>query len=275
MKNSRKASEAYVFLVSTLALSWCVFWGPLALFKVPAISFVSDVKGPWWAIALFFTGGFVPSLMGIFLTWKKQGIAGVRLFGKSIFQFKLGRCWYLITFLIITTGTVGQLIINKLLGHTFNGNIFLAQFGSFLPLLIIGPLSEEIGWRGYALPRLQTRWNPLASSLIIGLVWGLWHLPLFMMIGTSQHEIGIPFISFLIGMMANSIFYTWLYNSTKMSLWSAILLHWFYTYVSQMVSSGVTRSPLYNWLEYLPYVIMASIVVLIWKPQKLSSLHST
>jgi membrane protease YdiL (CAAX protease family) len=151
----------------------------------------------------------------------------------------------------------------------------LAQFGSFLPLLIIGPLSEEIGWRGYALPRLQTRWNPLASSLIIGLVWGLWHLPLFMMIGTSQHEIGIPFISFVIGMMANSIFYTWLYNNTKMSLWSAILLHWFYTYVSQMVSSGVTRSPLYNWLEYLPYVIMASIVVLIWKPQKLSSLHST
>jgi uncharacterized protein len=274
MKNSRKASEAYVFLVSTLALSWCVFWGPLALFKVPAISFVSDVKGPWWAIALFLTGGFVPSLMGIFLTWKKQGIAGVRFLGKSIFQFKLGWRWYLITFLIIITGTVGQLTINKLLGHTFNGDIFFAQLGSFLPLLIIGPLSEEIGWRGYALPRLQTRWNPLASSLIIGLVWGLWHLPLFMMIGTSQHEIGIPFISFVIGMMANSIFYTWLYNNTKMSLWSAILLHWFFTYATQMVSSGVTRSPLYNWLEYLPYVVMAFIVVLIWKPQKLSGLHT-
>ena len=74
----------------------------------------------------------------------------------------------------------------------------MAQLGSFLPLLIIGPLSEEIGWRGYALERLQTRWNALTSSLIVGLVWALWHLPLFMMVGTSQHELGIPFIGFLI-----------------------------------------------------------------------------
>ena len=72
------------------------------------------------------------------------------------------------------------------------GRLFLAQLGSFLPLLIIGPLSEEIGWRGYALERLQTRWNALTSSLIVGLVWALWHLPLFMMVGTSQYEFGRP-----------------------------------------------------------------------------------
>jgi membrane protease YdiL (CAAX protease family) len=90
-----------------------------------------------------------------------------------------------------------------------------------------------------------------------------------MMVGTSQHELGIPFIDFLVGMMANSIFYTWLYNNTKQRLWSAILLHWLYTYAAQVVSSGVTRSPLYNWLECLPYVVLAFVVVLIWKPRKL------
>ncbi|HSN23841.1 MAG TPA: CPBP family intramembrane glutamic endopeptidase, partial [Methylomicrobium sp.] len=137
-------------------------------------------------------------------------------------------------------------------------------------LLIIGPLSEEIGWRGYALERLQTRWNALTSSLMVGLAWGLWHLPLFFMVGTSQHELGIPFIGFLVGMMANSILYTWLYNNTKQSLWSAILLHWLYTYAAQVVSSGVTRSPLYNWLECLPYVVMAFVVVLIWNAPMLS-----
>jgi membrane protease YdiL (CAAX protease family) len=146
----------------------------------------------------------------------------------------------------------------------------LGQLGSFLPLLILGPLSEEIGWRGYALERPQTRWNALTSSLIIGLVWALWHLPLFMMEGTSQHELGLPFIGFLVGFVANSILYTWLYNNTKQSLWSAILLHWLFTYAAQVLISGVTRSPLYNWLEYLPYVIMAVVVVLIWKPQTLS-----
>jgi len=275
MKNSKKASEAYVFLGLTLALSWFVFWGPLALFKITAISFVSDDKGPSWAIALYIVGGFVPSLLGIFLTWKKEGLSGLRKLGQRIIQFNFGWRWYMFTFLIVIAGTAGQLMINKLLGNTFNVTLFLTQLGSFLPLLILGPLSEEIGWRGYALPRLQKRWNALTSSLIVGVIWGLWHLPLFMMVGTSQHELGVPFIGFLVGFMANSILYTWLYNNTKQSIWSAILLHWLYTYAGQVVFTGVTRSPLYNWLEFLPYVTMAAIVVLIWKPQTLSRPQKT
>jgi len=275
VKSTKTVKEAYVFLGLTLAFSYFVFWGPLALFKIPAISFVSDVKGPVWASALFLAGGFVPSLLAIILTWKKEGVSGLRLLGRRIIQFKLGWRWYGYTFLIVITGTVGQLIINKLLGNNFNGVLFWEQLGIFLPLLILGPLSEEIGWRGYALARLQTRWNALTSSLIVGLVWALWHLPLFMMVGTSQHELGLPFIGFLVGLMANSIIYTWLYNNTQQSIWSAILLHWLYTCAVEVVFIGVTRSPLYNWLEYLPYVIMAAIVVLIWKPQTLSRSQKT
>lgn len=275
MKNTKTVKEAYFFLGLTIAFSYFVFWGPLALFKIPTISFVSDVNGPSWAIALFFVGGFVPSLLAIFLTWKKEGLAGLRLLGRHIIQFKLGCRWYVFTFLIVIAGTAGQLAINKLQGNTFNGHLFWVQLGSFLPLLIIGPLSEEIGWRGYALGRLQTRWNALTSSLIVGLVWALWHLPLFMMIGTSQHELETPFIGFLVGLMASSILYTWLYNNTKQSLWSAILLHWLYTYAAQVLSSGVTQSPLYIWLECFPYVIMALVVVLIWKPQTLSRPQKT
>ncbi|HEY5158902.1 MAG TPA: type II CAAX endopeptidase family protein [Anaerolineales bacterium] len=275
MKSTKTVKEAYVFLGLTLVFSYFVFWGPLALLRIPAISFVSDVKGPAWASALFIVGLFVPSLLAVFLTWKKEGKSGLRLLGRRIIQFKLGWRWYVVTFLIVIAGTAGQLTVNKLLGNTFNGILFLAQLGSFLLLLVLGPLSEEIGWRGYALGRLQTRWNALTSSLIVGLVWALWHLPLFMMVGTSQHELGVPFIGFLIKLMASSILYTWFYNNTKQSLWSAILLHWLYTYAAQVLSSGVTRSPLYNWLEVFPYVIMAAIVVLIWKPQTLSRSQKT
>ena len=269
MKSTKTVKEAYAFLGLTLAFSWFVFWGPMALFKIPTGSFVSDVKGPSWAIVLFIIGGFVPSLLAFFLTWKKEGVPGLHLLGRRMLQFKLGWRGYGYILLIVIAGTAGQLTINKLLGNTFNGILFLAQLGNFLPLLILGPLSEEIGWRGYALGRLQTQWNELTSSLIVGLVWALWHLPLFMMMGTSQHELGIPFIAFLVGFMANSILYTWLYNNTKQSIWSAILLHWLYTYAVTVVFTGVTRSPLYNWLEYLPYVVMAAIVILIWKPQNI------
>jgi len=270
VKSTKTVQEAYAFLGLTLAFSYFVFWGPLALFKIPTISFVSDVKGPVWAIVLYLVGGFVPSLLAIFLTWEKEGLAGLRLLGRRITQFKLGWRWYGYILLIVIAGTAGQLIINKLLGNTVNAIFFLAQLGSFLPLLILGPLSEEIGWRGYALEKLQTRWNALTSSLIVGLVWALWHLPLFMMLGTSFHESGDPFIGFLIKMTATSILYTWIYNNTKHSLWSAILLHWLYTYAAQVMSSGVTRSPHYDWLEMSPYVLMALVVLIIWGPKRLT-----
>ncbi|MHB1459044.1 MAG: CPBP family glutamic-type intramembrane protease, partial [Armatimonadota bacterium] len=275
VKNTPAVKEAYTFLGLTLAASYFVFWGPLALFKIPTISFVSDVRGPFWAIALFMIGGFVPSLLAIVLTFIKEGMSGLRVLGRRIIQFELGWRWYGYTLLIVIAGTAGQLIINRLLGFTFDGHVFLVQLGSFLPLLIIGPLSEEIGWRGYALERLQTRWNALTSSLIVGLVWALWHLPLFMMVGTSYHETGVSFFGFLIRLMASSILFTWLYNNTKQSLWSAILLHWLYTYAAQAVSSGVTQTPAYNWLECLPYVTIAAVVVLIWKPHTLSRPQKT
>lgn len=65
-----------IFFAITLGLSFLVFWGPLALFQVPTISFVSSTKGPIWAIILFILGGFVPSLVGLFLTGVGEGWAG-------------------------------------------------------------------------------------------------------------------------------------------------------------------------------------------------------
>jgi uncharacterized protein len=157
----------------------------------------------------------------------------------------------------------------SLLGQTFNMTLFLTQLGSVIPLLILGPMSEEIGWRGYALDRLQTKWNALVSSLIFGLTWALWHGPLFLIVGNSFHESGIPFLGFLVGFMALSILFTWLHNNTHGSIWTAIFFHWIYSYSAQVVPSGVSRSPLYNWFEYLPYVVVSVIVVMIWKPHKL------
>jgi len=98
-------------------------------------------------------------------------------------------------------------------------------------------------------------------------VWGLWHLPLFIMVGTSQHELAIPFVGFVVGVMAQSIIYTWLHNKTNASIWTAIFFHWISTYSAQVIASGVSRSSAYNWLEYLPYIIIAFVVIWIWNPQ--------
>lgn len=269
MSKTNPVKEVLLFFGLTLGLSYFVFWGPLAYFQIPTISFVRSTTGPVWAIVLFIIGGFVPSLVAIFLTWKQEGVAGLRDLGHRMLQFKIGVRWYLTVILVVIFGTLGQLAIIRILGQLFDETLFVAQLGSALPLIVLGPLSEEIGWRGYALDRLQSKWNALVSSLILGLVWGLWHWPLFELVGTSQHELAIPFAGFVIGTMATSILYTWLHNNTQASIWTAIFFHWVYTYFAQVIASGVTRSETYNWLEYLPYLVIAVTVVLIWKPQSL------
>jgi len=269
MAKNQPVNEAFIFLGLTLGLSFFVCWGPLALFQIPAVSFVRGIVGPAWAVALYLLGGFTPSLAALLLTWKQGGTAGLRRIGRRIVMFNIGWRWYLAAVTVVVLGTSGQLAIHSLLGRAFDMRLFAAQLGSLLPLLILGPLSEEIGWRGYALNRLQTRWNALTSAVIVGLVWGLWHAPLFAIPGTSQHELAIPYAGFLAGVMAQSVLFTWLHNNTAGSIWTAVFFHWVGTYAAQVVASGVTRSPLYNWLETLPYLLIALAVVLVWKPQTL------
>jgi hypothetical protein len=137
-----------------------------------------------------------------------------------------------------------------------------------LPLLILGPLSEELGWRGYALERLQARWNALVSSLILGVIWSLWHLPLFYIVGTSQYLYNMSFLGFLVGTTTTLVLYTWAYNNTGGSIWSAVFLHWMYTYALDTLSVGMTPpSADYQWLQYVPYILIAAVVV--WGPRTL------
>jgi len=95
-------------------------------------------------------------------------------------------------------------------------------------LLLLGPLPEEPGWRGYALPRLLRFANPLTASLGLGLVWGLWHLPLFLVPGTYQQQLGLGspgFWLFMLTALAGSVLITWVWRHNDKSVFAAILLH--------------------------------------------------
>jgi membrane protease YdiL (CAAX protease family) len=93
----------------------------------------------------------------------------------------------------------------------------------FLVAFIFNGLAEEFGWRGYALPQLQVRWNALVSSLILGILWASWHLPVFLIPGAPLYQ--TDFWTWAPWIILSSIFYTWIFNNTKGSVLAAALFH--------------------------------------------------
>ena len=99
--------------------------------------------------------------------------------------------------------------------------LFVANF--FLVFLVGGPLGEELGWRGFALPAMQERLGWRSASLALGVIWGLWHLPLFFVADSTQGNGSMA--AFFVLIVATSVFYTWLYNRSNGSVLPALTLH--------------------------------------------------
>jgi membrane protease YdiL (CAAX protease family) len=96
-------------------------------------------------------------------------------------------------------------------------------FPALLQSLLLGPMGEEFGWRGLALPLLQRRFSPFWASLILGAVWAVWHAPAFAMSGTPQST--WSFGPFFLGLMSVAVIMTPLFNAARGSLLIAILYH--------------------------------------------------
>jgi len=118
-----------------------------------------------------------------------------------------------------------------------------------------GPLGEELGWRGYALPRLLAgRFSPLAAALVLGLIWGVWHLPAFFVAGTAQHDLQMGILWLIVGTMLASVIMTWLYRRTGGDvLASGVLVH-------LMNNLTVAHLPFVD-LAYAPLAIVAGIAL--------------
>jgi membrane protease YdiL (CAAX protease family) len=103
------------------------------------------------------------------------------------------------------------------------GHILLAALNFVLVFLVGGPLGEEFGWRGYALPALQRRWGWRSASLVLGGAWTLWHVPLFYSAGTVQSH--LPMGLYALSAIASSVLFAWLFNRTAGSVLPVLVLH--------------------------------------------------
>jgi membrane protease YdiL (CAAX protease family) len=148
--------------------------------------------------------------------------------------------------------------------HTPTSLFALTYLATYLVIFIIGgPLFEEPGWRGFALPRLQQRWGPLMGSLLLGVFWGLWHLPLFLFVpgydgaGSGFVNSGLSFLEFVIYAMALTYIITWVFNNTRGSLLLPMLIH---ASINTAVSF-IHPTPLVILSRYLCFVVLALLII--------------
>lgn len=249
-----------VFFIATYFISW-ILWLPLILF--------GESK-----VIIF--GSFGPTITAMVLTFLLNGTVGIKALLKKFTIWKVRSFWYLFSFL----STAVIVLITIAIFRVLEDKVFIFNdirqwyliIVAFVYVFFLSVLGEEIGWRGYALPRLQKRYSALTSSVIIGVIWGLWHLPLFFIKGNFHQS--IPIILFLIQAIALSVIYTWIYNNTKGSL---LIVHIFHA--ASNVTLGVLPvlpmdvgndiRPL--WVTVIILVIISITIVLRYGPKNLSN----
>src|SRR5919112_896079 len=216
------------FFVMAFAFSW-IAWSPWVLSEEGVGLLPYPVSAlPWIPLGIFLG----PTLSGFIMTGITEGRAGVRRLLHRIVLWRVGLRWYLFALIgIPVVMALGTIILPggpaPLL--TLGPGYVLSYLGSFVLVTILGgPLFEEPGWRGFPLPRLQPLYGPLAGTLIVGLMWGLWHLPEFLVPSWAESSGGSGFldiVKFVVIAVAFSIVITWVFNNTKASVLMAILVH--------------------------------------------------
>ena len=222
-----KNRPVLLFFILTFAITWGI--GALyACFPGQVVALFGPISN---ASPLFYVAVYAPSLSGLFVTAYADGRPGLRDLLRRLFHWRVGIRWYLVVFLGVPAILVGSAVLSaRLSGQPFKfeqGHKPLALWPVLISLLLDpGPLGEELGWRGCALPRLLLRRTTLTASVIVGLIWGLWHLPAFFINGLPQNNFSLP--AFLLATVALSVLMAWVYQHTNGSILFAILIHWLF-----------------------------------------------
>lgn len=187
---------------------------------------------------------FSPTISAACVAWAVGGMQEVRRLFSGFTRWRVGLGWYLAAaFLLLGPLAVAQ--VHIALGNTpiglLPGWTLPLLIGRIFTQLIAGPASEEAGWRGFALPRLEARYNALLASLILGVVWTFWHLPLFYLTGETQ--VGIPMPIYLALTLTLTVYMTWLYNNTQGSLVITTLAHWAYNLTGTLITGSIVLMP--------------------------------
>ena len=181
-----------------------------------------------------------PAIAAVVVTAWTMGRPGVRDLLARIGRWRVPVVWWLaalspVAFLglaLIAMAAAGKALPSAADFGQFSGTPAIGLVGVLLLITFVGALGEETGWRGYALPQLQRRFSPLASSLILALLWFGWHLPQFFVIAAYRDFGPGQYVGMFLGLTCGAVILTWLYNRSGGSILLVIVWHGLYNFVS-------------------------------------------
>ncbi|HJR81945.1 MAG TPA: CPBP family intramembrane glutamic endopeptidase [Anaerolineales bacterium] len=235
-------------------------------------------------MAILILQAFMPGLAAVIVTGLSSGREGIRALFRKLLIVRVEFRWYAFAIFGMAAISAAAIALHNLFG-SLPGIPFLSTkmpvFSSPVELLLNIMLlfifsilfnSEEFGWRGFALPRLQAKYNALTSSLILSVPWLFFHLPLFFKQGSSQAD--SSFLSYGIGIVATTVLFTWMYNNTRGSLLMAFLLHASSNTWTQIfsINSDATNHFL-AWMMTGVLVLLAILVTVMSGAENLSRSH--
>ena len=207
--------EVIIFFVAAYTLSWGAW--------IAANGITTDLP----RTALILLGTFAPGIVALGLTARALGRRGVIALLRRLLIWQVPLRWYLFAagyFVVIKLTVAVALRAATGAWPTFGSEPWILMLAATLASTLLGgQAGEEIGWRGYALPRLTVRFGLGAASVILGLLWACWHLPLFYILGGDT--VGQYFPLYLLQVTALSVAISWLYVRTGGSLLLVMLMH--------------------------------------------------
>ncbi len=224
LNGSPRRSDILRQLAAFFGLTFAISWGlgALLLFARPQLEAVVGPIGPTSDSWLFYLAVYSPSFSAVMVTLATGGWTGLRALAARFIR-PTRPIWILVAvFAWPAALAVWELAMR---GVGAGGAIDLHALAVGAPVMALttmvlirdaGGVGEELGWRGFALPRLLTLWPPLPAAVVLGLIWGLWHLPAFFVSDLTQSQFGFGW--FVLETTATSVFVTWIYLNANGNL---------------------------------------------------------
>ena len=228
MEQAHSTRAPWKFFLLTYAFSWTI-WFPSVLDGL-GLTLPFDAAG--YSMVVVVIGAFAPLLAALTLIGRQRGWQGIKSFFRRAIDFQIQPVYWVTAFLLplaihlishYLALALGLEVARTLFPEEIAVSPILLAIPYFFLMLLIGGGQEEFGWRGYAQEPLQKKYGPIPASLGIGLVWGVWHLPLWFMAGDLHSA--YSFLAFVIMTMSISLIYTWLYNASGKKLLAVIVFH--------------------------------------------------